>query len=102
MVGSVSDGLGQHDVGVPTASIAIAIVFATGVMEIGIVSGGVNDAVSGCLPVVALTATTAAITVIVTGTAVIVAGVVVDVVERKLNFEKIWCCDLSSQHSRIF
>ena len=74
MVGSVSDGLGQRDVGVPTASVAIAIIFATGVMAIGIVSGGVNDVVSRCLPVVALTATTAAIAVVVTGTAVVVVG----------------------------
>ena len=74
MVGSVSDGLGQRDVGVPTASVAIAVIFAAGVMAIGIVSGGVNDIVSGCLPVVALMATTAAIAVVVAGTAVVVVG----------------------------
>ena len=58
--------------GVPTASVAIAIVvnagavvivfiFTAGVVAIGIVSGGaVNDMVSGCLPAVALTAVAAA------------------------------------------
>ena len=43
------------------------------VVAIGIVSGGVNDVVSGCLPVVALT-TTAAAAAVVTRAAIVVAG----------------------------
>ena len=43
------------------------------VVAIGIVSGGVNDVVSGCLPVVALTAA-AIVVVMVTEVIIIVAG----------------------------
>ena len=46
------------------------------VVAIGIVSGGVNDVVSGCLPVVALTTTAAAAAAaaVVTRAAIVVAG----------------------------
>ena len=46
-------------------------------VAIGIISGGVNDVVSRCLPVVALMATAAVVVVVVTGAAAVVAGVVV-------------------------
>ena len=78
-------GCGQHDEGVPTAAIAIAIVNAGVVMvsssplrvvAIGIVSGSVNDVVSRCLPAVAMmtTAAAAAAAVVIEGAVIVTGG----------------------------
>jgi len=69
-------------------------------VAIGIVSGGVNDVVSGCLPVAALTAAPAA--VVVTRAAIVIGGGgwVVNAIccERKLDLRNILeCCDDKSQ-----
>ena len=71
-------------------------------VAIGIVSGGVNDVVSGCLPAVALTAAPA-VTIVVTRAAVSSVVVLGVCSERKLDLRKILeCCDDKSQHPKTF